>query len=120
MNNKAYDALKFVALILLPGAAAVYVGVAAIWGLPNADEVSQTVVVVDTFLGLLVRYFSGKHQDEKEYDGTLELQLDSSGAVRGAVQSFDVDPDDLAGHTELVFKVNPVTMDYDEAPGSEV
>ena len=53
-NNKIYDVLKFIALILLPAFGSMYFGIAAIWGLPCSEEVVGTIVVVDTFLGAIL------------------------------------------------------------------
>lgn len=54
-NNTVYNWLKFLALVLLPGAAALYFALAQIWGLPNAEQVIGTMTVIDTFLGLVLK-----------------------------------------------------------------
>lgn len=67
LSNNTYDVLKWVAQIGLPAAGTAYVGLAAIWGWPYATEVSQTIMVVELFLGTLlgistVQYFSAQQQ----------------------------------------------------------
>lgn len=62
-SNKTYDKLKFVALILLPAAAALYFGLAQVWGLPKAEEVVGTATVLDTFLGLLLGLSAAKYKN---------------------------------------------------------
>lgn len=54
LNNRLYDALKFVAQIALPALGTAYLGLAGYWDLPNPDEVVGTIVVVDTLLGTLL------------------------------------------------------------------
>ena len=50
MSNKVYDILKYIALIVLPAVATLYLGLAAIWGLPYGEAISGTIMLVDTFL----------------------------------------------------------------------
>ena len=54
MSNKVYDALKFVAQILLPALATLYFALAKIWGFPYAAEIVGTISAVDAFLGALL------------------------------------------------------------------
>lgn len=54
MNNKTYDALKWIAQFLLPGAGTLYFALAGIWGLPYGEQVVGTITAVDTFLGVLL------------------------------------------------------------------
>lgn len=70
LNNTAYDRLKFVAQILLPGIGALYFALASIWGLPKAEEVVGTITAVDVFLGLFLARASSRYSDSDEwYDG---------------------------------------------------
>ena len=54
LNDKLYDALKWLVMIVLPAMTTAYVGLAAIWGFPCAEEVSKTSAVVCTLLGALL------------------------------------------------------------------
>lgn len=49
-----YDALKWVGLLAIPAAAAIYTGLAPVWGWPNAGEVAQTATIVSTGIGVLL------------------------------------------------------------------
>ena len=53
-NNKTYDLLKWIALIVLPALGTLYFGLAKIWGLPYGEEIVGTIAVIDTFLGALL------------------------------------------------------------------
>lgn len=50
LPDRVYDLFKFIVTVVLPAVSVLYVGLAAIWGWPLADEVSRTIAVVYTFL----------------------------------------------------------------------
>lgn len=54
MSNKVYNVLKWVAMIVLPALATLYLGLSQIWGLPYGEEVSATITLIDTFLGTVL------------------------------------------------------------------
>lgn len=64
-----YDILKWITMIVLPACATAYVGLAAVWGWPFADEVAKTSAVVCTLLGSLLgistaQYNKGLHETD--------------------------------------------------------
>lgn len=54
LNNKVYDALKWIVMIVIPAVTTAYVGLAAIWGFPFAEEVAKTSSVICALLGALL------------------------------------------------------------------
>ena len=54
LNNKVYDVMKWIVMIVLPALSAFYVALAPVWGWPYAEEVVGTIAVVTTFLGALL------------------------------------------------------------------
>ena len=54
MSNKTYDALKFVAQIVLPALGTLYFALASIWGLPYGEQIVGTLTAVDAFLGVIL------------------------------------------------------------------
>ena len=62
MSNKVYDALKFVAQIVLPAIATLYVTLAGIWGLPFSEQIGGTVMAVDAFLGAVLAISNNKYK----------------------------------------------------------
>ena len=54
MNDKVYNVLKWVVVIVLPAAAALYNVLAATWGWAYADQISTTISAVNTFLGAVM------------------------------------------------------------------
>lgn len=65
LDNKTYDVLKWVAQILLPASATLYVAVAGIWGFPYAKEIAGTISAVDLFIGALLGISSMNYYKEK-------------------------------------------------------
>lgn len=66
MTNKLYDILKWIALVVLPGLSALYLGLSGVWGLPYGEQVSTTIALIDTFLGALLGVSSAQHNKNKE------------------------------------------------------
>jgi hypothetical protein len=54
LSNKIFDILKWCSILLIPALASLYKGLAVIWQLPYADEIPQTLIVLDTFLGAIL------------------------------------------------------------------
>lgn len=54
LDDKIYDILKYIALIVLPAIGTLYFGLSKIWGLPFGEEIVGTITVIDTFLGALL------------------------------------------------------------------
>lgn len=66
LNNKVYDILKYIAQIVLPSIATLYLAVAGIWNLPYGEQISGTVMAIDTFLGVLLGISSANYNKNKE------------------------------------------------------
>lgn len=65
MNNKIYDILKWVAIIVLPAASTFVASVFPLWDLPFADAIAQTITACGAFLGavLMVSNLNYKNGD---------------------------------------------------------
>ena len=67
LPDNVYTILKWVTMICLPALATAYVGLAAIWGFPYADEVAKTTAVICTLLGALLGISTATYyKDESE------------------------------------------------------
>lgn len=66
LTNKAYDVLKYIALIALPALATLYGAIAQIWGLPYAEQIPMTIMAVDTCLGVLLKISTDIYHTRKE------------------------------------------------------
>lgn len=65
-NSKVYDVLKEVALVVLPAVSVLYLALAGIWKLPYGQEVSGTIMALDTFLGAVLHVSSKQYNKEKQ------------------------------------------------------
>ena len=54
LNDKVYNALKWIALIALPALGTLYSALAGIWGLPYGEQILGTIAAVGTFVGALL------------------------------------------------------------------
>lgn len=66
LPDKLYDILKWITMIVLPALATAYVGLAAIWGWPFADEVAKTTAVICTLLGALLGISTAEYNKGKQ------------------------------------------------------
>lgn len=64
MSNKTYDALKFVAQIVLPATGTLYFALSQIWGLPYGEQIVGTITAIDAFLGALLGISSANYKKE--------------------------------------------------------
>ena len=77
LSNSTYDILKWIVMIVIPALTTAYVGLAAIWGFPYAEEIAKTSAVICTLLGALLGISTaqynkdlGKH--EPTYGGMVD------------------------------------------------
>ena len=63
LNNKVYDVLKWIALIVLPAIAVLYGTLANIWGLPFGEQIPDTITAVDLFLGVVLGISSATYKN---------------------------------------------------------
>lgn len=69
MSNRTYDALKFVAQVVLPALATLYTALAAAWGFSRVEAIVGTITAIDLFLGSLLGITSRNYSPP--VDGTL-------------------------------------------------
>lgn len=68
LSNKWYDALKWIAQILLPALGTLYFALAGIWGFPYAEQIIGTITAIDTFLGVLLGISTMQYRKELSND----------------------------------------------------
>ena len=106
LSNKTYDRLKFLTQIILPGAGTLYVGLALLWGFPEPEKVSGSIVVITTFLGLFLGASTKQYMNtDARFDGTINVSPDpdDENATNLNVQ---LDPAAIVDKDEVVVKVN--------------
>ncbi len=65
LSDKAYNILKWIALIALPALGTLYFALANVWGLPYGEQVVGTVTAIDTFLGALLGISTAAYNADK-------------------------------------------------------
>ena len=69
MENKVYDILKWIALILFPALGALYFALSKIWGdtiFPYPTEIVGTISAIDVFLGAVLQISTDQYNKEQE------------------------------------------------------
>jgi hypothetical protein len=106
ITGKLYDTLKFLAQIAFPALGTAYFTLAQIWGLPAAEEVVGTIVVVDTFRGVILGLSSNAYEkSDAKFDGTVGV-IETADKL-SYVLNLDEDPVKLKDKTEVRLKVGP-------------
>ena len=54
LNDKLYDILKWIALVVLPAIATLYGALAPTWGWPYCEQIVYTITAIDAFLGTIL------------------------------------------------------------------
>lgn len=100
-NEKTYNALKWIALYLLPALGTLYFALSGIWGLPYGEQVVGTITAFDTFLGVLLGISSANY----EGDGTLKIDANNPDKDIYNLE-LNIPVEELANKNTIVFKVN--------------
>jgi len=110
-TNTLYDKLKFVALILLPALATLYIVLDGIWEIGYSAQVVGTITAIDTFLGAVLKISNNRYyKNEKNFDGEInfiQLDEDEEEKVQFAINRDPVEViHDEPGKHSFEFKVN--------------
>jgi len=65
MSNKVYDALKWVAIILLPALAKLIESSFNLWNIPYGAEIASQIIYVQVFLGAILCVSNIKYKDKQ-------------------------------------------------------
>lgn len=66
LSNKTFDFLKWMAMFFLPALATLVKVIFTIWNLPYGNEISATIVAVNTFLGAILGISNMAYYNQKE------------------------------------------------------
>ena len=66
LNDKLYDLLKWITMVVIPALTTAYVGLSAVWGWPYATEIAKTSAVVCTLLGALRGISTATYNKEQQ------------------------------------------------------
>lgn len=65
LDDKLYNILKWIALVVLPAVGTLYTALTMIWGLPYSGEVQGTILAVETFIGALIGISTATYNKHK-------------------------------------------------------
>lgn len=66
LSNKAYDFLKWFALVAIPAAEAFWLTVGKVWGFPYLTEIGTTIAAVGLFIAALIGVSSKNYYEDEE------------------------------------------------------
>lgn len=69
LNNKVYDVLKWIVMILIPALVTFYVALSGILNLPYADEIAKIAAAVCTLIGSLLGISTAEYRKSERWEG---------------------------------------------------
>lgn len=75
LNNKVYDVLKVIALIVLP-LSELIASIANIWGLQYGSQIVATLVAIDAFMGTIIKIASDSYSHVGA--NTIDIDIDNT------------------------------------------
>lgn len=95
LSGRVYDFLKNMVQLILPALGTFYFTIAAIWGLPAAEEVVGTLAAVATFGGVTLRLSKQSYDNSDiRYVGETWVNFTEDGPKRVFNVTADtIDPD---------------------------
>lgn len=98
MNNKSYDILKRVALIVIPALATFVNAAGIVWGMPYTNEITATITAFGVFLGAALGVSSKNYVPETHGDLVVTKHDD-------VYADFTAEPANLKDGDTIVLKV---------------
>lgn len=74
LPSKIYDVLKWVCIIALPAVSTLYAGLCAVWKMPYANEIPQTITLIATFLGVLLGVSKASYNEKVKVKDDVEKE----------------------------------------------
>nr|DAU29131.1 MAG TPA: holin [Caudoviricetes sp.]DAW35972.1 MAG TPA: holin [Caudoviricetes sp.] len=102
MNDKTYDILKRVALIVVPALATFVNAVGIVWGVPYTNEVTATITAFGVFLGAAIGVSSKNY--EPDTHGNLVVTKHND-----VYADFTAEPSNLKDGDTIILKVSKPT-----------
>lgn len=102
MNDKTYDILKRVALIVVPALATFVNAVGIVWGVPYTNEVTASITAFGVFLGAAIGVSSKNY--EPDTHGNLVVTKHND-----VYADFTAEPSNLKDGDTIILKVSKPT-----------
>jgi hypothetical protein len=106
MNSHVYDILKKMVQIILPAFGVFYMSIGAAWDLPGTKQVSDTIIALCTFIGVLLTLSSRSYnKSDAQYDGALDITQNEDGSKVYSL-NLNTDTSVLDSKRNVNFKVD--------------
>lgn len=113
LNDKQYNAAKYLSIVVLPAIGTLYFAIAQIWGLPHGEQVLGTILAIEAFLGVCLGVSTNQYEKSgAKYSGDINI-VEAPSGQKSAQFSFDEHPTTLADKDEATFKVNTIKSEKD-------
>lgn len=111
LKDKTYSYLKFIALVVMPAMALLYLVLAGVWNLLQPEIVVATILVANLLLGVLLGMSSRQYQTatQGEFVGFLNVTKHQDGKKTVELE-FPGDPHDIDKHDRVTFKVRKESL----------
>lgn len=109
-SNTTYKVLKQLALVWLPALSALYLGLANLWNLPGDEEVSGSIMLIDTFLGVILGISTAQYNKNGQFDGNYdgEFALEQTEDGTSIMRLKSVDRNALENKDRLTLKLTDI------------
>lgn len=105
LNNKQYDVIKYLTVVLLPAVGTLYFALSQIWGLPAGEAVLGTLAAIQVFIGATMRVTTKQYEESGEkYIGEINVTENPDKTLFSL--DLEGDPEELIDKDEAIFKVN--------------
>lgn len=106
LDNKVYDTLKWITMILLPALSAAYFALSDLLGLPYADKVTGVIVILITFLGAVLKVSTSSYNNsEQKFDGVMHVDTSDPEKDLFTFELYE-SPEGFPEKDQLTFKVS--------------
>lgn len=103
LNNKVYDILKWIALVVLPATGTFYFALSKVWPLPYGEEIVATLSAITTFIGAILQVSSSNYPG----DGIIEIDRETQENADTLRIHIDTPVDTMTNKKTVTLKVQP-------------
>lgn len=106
MSNNVYNILKQLVQIILPAFGVFYMTLGNVWGFPGSKQVSDTIIAICTFIGVLLSFGARSYnKSDAQYDGALDITHKEDGSKVYSL-NLNTDTSVLDSKRNVNFKVD--------------
>jgi len=103
-TTKAYDIIKWITRLFLPGCGTLYFALASIWSFPYGEQIIGSITALNVFLGVLMGIST------HEYNKTEAAHTDGQLLIDSSDPSHDIYRLDLGANLEILGEKRTITL----------